>query len=178
MMKVSLIVAVIAAAVFIIAWAPTYDRLVIYRAVADAKAADEVASKARSFSISLTPGARAVLGTLPGFIRPGSERRKNIEVRIWSVGTRVAMLTSSAPHKVVWLAGFFLLGLARRGAAARGAAWSSSTYTRLGFYGILTSSIALVAYVFSGLPFWFVHVPLDAGVLSAYLYVGNTPCKV
>jgi len=95
-----------------------------------------------------------------------------------SVGLRIAVILHLLPYILVPMVAAVLLGLARREAAGRGAAWSSSTFTRIGFYGVVLSLIAIATYVLSSLPHPTVYGPLSLFVLSAYLYIGNMPCKV
>ena len=71
-----------------------------------------------------------------------------------------------------------MLGMCRRHAAGRGAAWSSSALTRLGFCGCWVSMILICTFILSSLPLAFLYVPIGLGALSVYMYMGNMPCRL
>jgi hypothetical protein len=104
--------------------------------------------------------------------------RRTLISRGRAIGLRLAVLAQFTPLATALLVAGVAMGLARRQAASRMAAWSSSTLTRLSFYGALVGVMAAVTFIASGVPYWVAFVPLGLLSLSTYLYVGNLPCRV
>lgn len=151
---------------------PAADARSLQFAVPDPAARARLTACAQSISRSITT---SVIARLPPSLRPALHTYRS---RCWSLALRLAALAQVAPMMIPLLVAAVTLGLARREAASRGAAWSSSTLARLAVYLALVAIILVAMYLLSSLPYAFVYLPCALLVLSVYLYLANLPSKL
>jgi len=127
---------------------------------------------------TLVGWARSVVARLPARIRPESRRRVPGEALLRSAAMRSVLLLQLLPVMLLPAGAGLALGLARREAASRGAAWSSNTLVRLGMNLVLFAILGCLLFAFSSLPLALCYVPFGLIALGAYLVFGNVPCRI